>query len=281
MIYGDQDIVLDVLPTPPTVQINFDQTKPFYVTNNNNNETRLGTFNLIESATIPTNRTYYLSLASHQDIFQVTNNTLIFHYQKERKEKKNSFHIIQLLPDRTLTQIGPYPSDLLQSDNPYVKFTIQAIETTPDKPTRIIQKQFRVPIITNSSESIISFNQSSIFFDTDSGTIIGTFIRTNLTRYYRLELIDTYHGGLALNSETDALILKTPINTLPLLNNQTLLEIKVAVMNEDNSSLSSQTFPLEVTHRQMTDSCSENEVVEELRTGMSPKFNFDENEFKE
>jgi hypothetical protein len=60
--------VIDVLPAPPTIQINFDQTKPFYATNN---YTILGTVSLIELTTTPTNRTYDLSLINYQETFQV------------------------------------------------------------------------------------------------------------------------------------------------------------------------------------------------------------------
>jgi hypothetical protein len=60
--------VIDVLPAPPTIKINFNQTKPFYATNNN---TMFGAVSSIELTTTPTNRTYNLSLINNQDIFKV------------------------------------------------------------------------------------------------------------------------------------------------------------------------------------------------------------------
>ena len=70
--------MIDVLPAPPTIQINFDQTKPFYATNN---YTILGTVSLIELTTTPTNRTYDLSLSNYQEIFEVK----IIHRRRKNK----------------------------------------------------------------------------------------------------------------------------------------------------------------------------------------------------
>ncbi|CAF1281839.1 unnamed protein product [Rotaria sp. Silwood1] len=226
----DQDIVIDVLPAPPTIQINFNQTKTFYATNNINNDSILGTFNLIELTTTPTNRTYNFSLVNNQDIFQ-------------------------LLPNRSLIQIGEYPSSILQFDNPIINLTIQAVETTQDKPTRLVQKTFSVPIIINSSIPTITFSQSSISNNTNPNTIIGNFTVKNITIPYRLELIDTYDNGLELSSDRHSLILQRPINTFPLINNRTQLQFKVALINETNGTILLTTFPLRITYPTSIDIC--------------------------
>ncbi|CAF1122720.1 unnamed protein product [Rotaria sordida] len=226
----DQDIVIDVLPAPPTIQINFNQTKTFYATNTINNDTILGTFNLIELTTIPTNRTYDLSLVNNQDIFQ-------------------------LLPNGSLIQIGQYPSDILKFDNPKVDLIIQAIETTPDTLTRLIQKTFSVPIIVNSSIPTITFSQSSISNNTNPNTTIGHFTIHNISIPYQLELIDTYNNSLELSSDRNNLILKKPINTIPLINNRTQLQIKVALINTTNETILTTIFPLRIIYPIIIDSC--------------------------
>ncbi|CAF4407798.1 unnamed protein product, partial [Rotaria sp. Silwood2] len=227
----DQDIVIDVLPAPPTIQINFNQTKTFYTTNNINNDTILGTFNLIELTTTPTNRTYNLSLVNNQDLFQV-------------------------LPNRSLIQIGQYPSDTLKFDNPSVNLIVQALETTANKPTRLIQKTFSIPIIVNSSTPTITFSQSSISNNTNPNTIIGNFTINNTTTLCRLQLIDTYNNGLELNSDQNSLILKRPINTFSLTNNGTELQFKVALIDETNGTILTTTFPLRIIYPTIIDPCS-------------------------
>ncbi|CAF3134551.1 unnamed protein product [Rotaria sp. Silwood2] len=225
------DIVIDVLPAPPTIQINFNQTKTFYTTNNINNDTILGTFNLIELTTTPTNRTYNLSLVNNQDLFQV-------------------------LPNRSLIQIGQYPSDTLKFDNPSVNLIVQALETTANKPTRLIQKTFSIPIIVNSSTPTITFSQSSISNNTNPNTIIGNFTINNTTTLCRLQLIDTYNNGLELNSDQNSLILKRPINTFSLTNNGTELQFKVALIDETNGTILTTTFPLRIIYPTIIDPCS-------------------------
>ncbi|CAM4782539.1 unnamed protein product [Rotaria magnacalcarata] len=227
----NQDIVVDVLPAPPTVEINFNQTETFYAANPINNETILGTFDLIElTTTTPTNRTYNLSLVNYQDTFQ-------------------------LLSNHSLIQIGQYPSEILDFSDAYVNLIVQVIETTPDKPTRIIQRTFHLPIIINSSTPLITFSQSSIANKTESNTTIGYFSISNISIPYQLQLLDTYNDGLELDSNSNSLILKRPINTFPLINNQTQLELKVALINETNGTILLTTFPLRITYENIVDSC--------------------------
>ncbi|CAF0726212.1 unnamed protein product [Adineta steineri] len=226
----NQAIVIDVLPAPPTIQIEFNQTQPFYATNNINNDTILGSFYLTESTIDSINRTYNLSLRNNQDIFQ-------------------------LLPDNSLIQIGPYSSDLLEIDNPYVNLTIQAIETTFDQPICIIQTTFNISIIVNLTIPFISCNQTSIPNDTNPDTIIGNFTVHNITIPYRLQLLDTYDDGLELDPNTNILKLKRTLNTFPLLNNNTQLLIKVALVKTTNETIVLADFPLTITYSTSLDSC--------------------------
>ncbi|CAF4767763.1 unnamed protein product [Rotaria socialis] len=227
----NQDIVVDVLPAPPTVEINFNQTETLYAANPINNETILGRFDLIElTTTTPTNRTYNLSLVNYQDTFQ-------------------------LLPNHSLIQIGQYPPEILDFSDAHVNLNVQVVETTPGKPTRIIQRAFQLPIIINSSTPLITFSQSSIANKTQSNTTIGSFSVSNISILYQLQLLDTYNDGLELDSNSNSLILKRPINTFPLINNQTQLELKVALTNETNGTILLTTFPLRITYENIVDFC--------------------------
>ncbi|CAF4361910.1 unnamed protein product, partial [Rotaria sp. Silwood2] len=181
--------------------------------------------------TTPSNRTYNLSLVNNQDLFQV-------------------------LPNRSLIQIGQYPSDTLKFDNPSVNLIVQALETTANKPTRLIQKTFSIPIIVNSSTPTITFSQSSISNNTNPNTIIGNFTINNTTTLCRLQLIDTYNNGLELNSDQNSLILKRPINTFSLTNNGTELQFKVALIDETNGTILTTTFPLRIIYPTIIDPCS-------------------------
>ena len=77
----------------------------------------------------------------------------------------------------------------------------------------------------------------------------------NITTYYQLQLIDSYDNGLQLDQTRNVIILKKPINTFPLINNQTQLPIKVALVNQINGTVLITTFPLNITYPTLIDSC--------------------------
>ncbi|UJR34161.1 hypothetical protein I4U23_021569 [Adineta vaga] len=223
----DQAIVIDVLPTPPPLQINFNQTKSFDATNNITNQTILGQFYLTESI----NRTFNLELINNEDIFQLTSNY-------------------------SLIQIGPYPTNIIELDEPNINLTIQAIEITPNLPTRIVQTTFKIPVIVNATIPIITLSATSILYDTSFNITIGNFSVYSIKRPYRLTLLESYDNGLELDSLTNSLILKRPINTFPLKDNNTRLRVTVALVNETNGTILFTTFPLTITHSLRTDLCA-------------------------
>lgn len=143
----------------------------------------------------------------------------------------------------------------MQSDNPHVNLTIQAIETTLNEPTRFIQTTFSIPILVNSSRPFLTFSRTSIPNDTNPNTIIGNLTVHNITTSYHLQLIDTYNNGLELDSNTNTILLKRPIQTLPLINNQTQLLIEVVLMNETNATILTTIFPLTITYPTRIDLC--------------------------
>jgi hypothetical protein len=58
-----------------------------------------------------------------------------------------------------------------------------------------------------------------------------------------------------LNPVTNSITLKRPINTLLLINNQTQLLIKVALITNTNKTILSATFPLTIIYPIIEDSC--------------------------
>lgn len=140
-------------------------------------------------------------------------------------------------------------------NNPIINLTIHAIETTPNQPTRIIQKTFTVPIIVNTSIPSIIFSQSSIPNDINPNSIIGNFTINNITIPHQLELIDSYNNGLELDHDRNTLILRRTIGTLPLIKNQTELEIKVALINETNATILTANFTLRISNPTLIDPC--------------------------
>lgn len=145
-------------------------------------------------------------------------------------------------------QISSYPLNLLPINNSYINLTVQAFETTPNEPIRFLQNTFSIPIIINTLKPHVKFSRTSIPYDTNPNTIIGNLTVHNLTTPYRLNLIETYDNGLELDSNTNTIILKRLINTLPLINNQTQLPIKIELMNEINQTILTTTFPLIITY---------------------------------
>ncbi|CAF1591017.1 unnamed protein product, partial [Adineta ricciae] len=226
----DEGIVIDVLPAPPTVQIKFNQTDTFYATNNINNQTILGQFYPIELTTKPTNRTFNLSLTNYQDIFQ-------------------------LLPNDSLIQIGPYPTNIVASSSPTINLTIQAAETTPNEPVRIIQNTFTIPIVLNLTIPVIAFNRTTIPFNINPNTTIGLFTIYNSSTTYRLHLLDSYNDSLELDPDTKLLTIKQTLDRVPLENNRTQLFIKVALVDSTNETILSSTFYLTITNSSGTDPC--------------------------
>ncbi len=101
----------------------------------------------------------------------------------------------------------------------------------------------------------ITFNRTSIPNDTNTNTIIGNLTIYNITTPYRLQLIDTYANGLELNSNTQSIILKRPINTFPLINNKSQLLIKIGLMNQTNGTILSTIFPLTITYPILFNPC--------------------------
>lgn len=147
--------------------------------------------------------------------------------------------------------------DLFENVNPYINLTVQAIETTPNQPTRFIQNTFTIPILLNTSTPYLSFSRSSLPNDTNLNTIIGnlTAHNTSTLSRYRLYLLENYDHGLEFDVNTHGIILKRPIHTLPLINNQTQLLIKTALMDESNQTILTVTFPLTITYPNGIDQC--------------------------
>jgi hypothetical protein len=143
----------------------------------------------------------------------------------------------------------------LQTNNPHVNLTIQAIETTLHEPTRFVQTTFSIPIIIDSSNPRLTFSRTSIPNDTNPNTIIGNVTVHNITTPYHLQLIDTYDNGLEFDSNAHTITLKRPISSFPLISNQTQLLIKVALMNEINETILNTTFPLTITYPTEIDLC--------------------------
>ena len=147
--------------------------------------------------------------------------------------------------------------DLLQNGNPYIDLTVQAVETTPNQPTRFVQKTFSIPIIRNISTPYLAFSRSSLPSDTNPNTTIGNLTAHNITALspYHLQLLDNYNNGLEFDRNTHQIILRRPLHTFPLINNQTQLLIKAALMNESNQTILTATFPLTITYPNATDLC--------------------------
>lgn len=156
-----------------------------------------------------------------------------------------------------MIQIGPYPLNLLQNDNPHIDLNIQAVETTPNQPTRFIQKTFSLPIIRNTSAPYLSFSQFSLPSDTHPNTTIGNLTAHNITALsqYRLHLLENYNNGLEFDRNTSQVILRRPLHTFPLMNNQTQLLIRAALMNESNHTVLNATFPLMIIYPNASDLC--------------------------
>ena len=136
-----------------------------------------------------------------------------------------------------------------------MNLTVQAIETTPGEPTRIIQTTFRVPIIADRTIPSVTFNQSSIPNDTQPNATIGKLTVHNVSTPYRLVLLDSYDGGLELDPKTNLVTLKRPLSTFPLINNRTQLPITVALINEKNETILNSTFPIRITYSVTIDPC--------------------------
>jgi hypothetical protein len=106
-----------------------------------------------------------------------------------------------------------------------------------------VQTTFRIPIIVNTSPPFITFSQTSIPNNTNLNTTIGNFTVHNIKTPYRLQLLDTYNNTFQLDTNSNTLILQKP-----LINNQTQIPIKVALINQTNATILTTTFPLTVTY---------------------------------
>lgn len=190
----------------------------------------MGNFSPIELTTTPTNRTYNLSLVNYRDIFQ-------------------------LLPNGSIIQIGPYPTEILQSNDPKVNLTVEAIETTPNQAIRIVRQTFSVPVLLNTTKPIISFSETSLSNRTNPNSVIGNFTVTNVPGPFRLELIDDYENGLELDPKTNALKLKRPLNTYRLVKNNTQLLLPVRLIDSNNQTITNVTFPLNILYPTSFDPC--------------------------
>lgn len=84
---------------------------------------------------------------------------------------------------------------------------------------------------------------------------IGNFTVNNVATTYRLQLIDTYNGGLELDQNQNTLILKRSLDTFPLSNNQSQLQIKVALINETNGTILTTNFSLKIIFETIIDPC--------------------------
>jgi len=147
-----------------------------------------------------------------------------------------------------------------------MNLTIQALETTLNKPTRIIQKIFSIPILINSSKPLIIFSRTSIPNDTNPNTIIENITVHNLATSYRLELIDTYNNGLELDSNRNNIILKRKINTFTLMNNQTELTIQIQLINQINQTILKTIFPLKITYPCLNNDCGNGTCIQSNQT---------------
>lgn len=152
-------------------------------------------------------------------------------------------------------QIGPYPTSILQSNEPRVNITVEAIETTPNQAIRIVRQTFSVPVLLNTSQPVISFSETSLSNNTSPNSVIGNFTVRNATEHCRLELIDDYENGLELDPLTNAVKLKRPLNTYRLEKNNTQLLIPVRLIDADNQTVTNATFPLNILYPTAFDPC--------------------------
>jgi hypothetical protein len=137
-----------------------------------------------------------------------------------------------------------------------VNVTIQATETTPNEPTRIVQTTFSIPVVHKPINPAVTFSESSIPNDTIPNSFIGDFTVHNLNKPYRLELIDSFDNGLELDPNSNRLKLNRPLNTFPLTDNRTKLSIPVRLIDSNNQTVTTTIFPLTILYPAVVDPCA-------------------------